>query len=165
MKSKRVKKQSKIKRNIAIIIICTIIIITLIYLYDTYQKIEINNSNYETKKVQSTINEQTVENTIENSKTVADVLENTMESVVGISKLKDTGISIFSSNNETLLGLGTGLIVTESGYILSNEHVTGGKYSTCYITLENGKKYDGKVVWSDTDLDLSITKIYYIRRF
>ena len=159
MKSKRVKKQSKIKRNIAIIIICTIIIITLIYLYDTYQKIEINNSNYEIKKVQSTINEQTVENTIENSKTVADVLENTMESVVGISKLKDNGISIFSSNNETLLGLGTGLIVTENGYILSNEHVTGGKYSTCYITLENGKKYDGKVVWSDTDLDLSITKI------
>ena len=48
MKSKRVKKQNKIKRNIAIIIICTIIIITLIYLYDTYQKIEINNSNYET---------------------------------------------------------------------------------------------------------------------
>lgn len=100
-----------------------------------------------------------MENTIENSKTVADVLENTMESVVGISKLKDNGISIFSSNNETLLGLGTGLIVTESGYILSNEHVTGSKYSTCYITLENGKKYDGKVVWSDTDLDLSITKI------
>ena len=68
MKSKRVKKQSKIKRNIAIIIICTIIIITLIYLYDTYQKIEINNSNYETKKVQSTINEQTVENTLKTVK-------------------------------------------------------------------------------------------------
>ena len=117
MKSKRVKKTNKIKRNIAIIIICTIIIIILIYLYDTYQKIEIDNSNYETQKVQSTINEQTVENTIENSKTVADVLENTMESVVGISKLKDNGNSIFSSNNETLLGLGTGIIVTEDGYI------------------------------------------------
>ena len=142
MKSKRVKKTNKIKRNIAIIIICTIIIIILIYLYDTYQKIEIDNSNYETQKVQSTINEQTVENTIENSKTVADVLENTMESVVGISKLKDNGNSIFSSNNETLLGLGTGIIVTEDGYILSNEHVTGSKYSTCYITLENGKKYE-----------------------
>ena len=25
--------------------------------------------------------------------------------------------------------------------------------------LENSKKYDGKVVWSDSDLDLSITKI------
>ena len=49
--------------------------------------------------------------------------------------------------------------LTDNGYILSNEHVTGEKYSTCYITLENSKKYDGKVVWSDTDLDLSITKI------
>ncbi len=159
MKSRRVKKTNKIKKYIAIITICIIIAITLIYLYYTYQKIEINNQNYETQKVQSTINEQTVENTIENNKTVADVLENTMESVVGISKLKNNGNSIFSDNNETLLGLGTGVIVTENGYILSNEHVTGSKYSTCYITLENGKKYDGKVVWSDSDLDLSITKI------
>lgn len=159
MKSKRVKKTNKIKRHIAIITICIIIAITLIYLYYTYQKIEINNQNYETQKVQSTINEQTVENTIENNKTVADVLENTMESVVGISKLKNNGNSIFSDNNETLLGLGTGVIVTENGYILSNEHVTGSKYSACYITLENGKRYDGKVVWSDSDLDLSITKI------
>lgn len=37
--------------------------------------------------------------------------------------------------------------------------MTGEKYSKCYITLENGSTYDGKVVWSDADLDLSITKI------
>ena len=67
--------------------------------------------------------------------------------------------SIFSTNTETLLGLGTGVIISENGYILSNEHVTGAKYSTCYITLENSKKYDGTVVWSDSDLDLSITKM------
>ena len=159
MKSKRVKRQNKIKRNITIIIICTIAIFILIYLYDTYKKIEINNTNYETQKVQSTVNEQTVENIVENSKTVADTLEETIESVVGISKLKDNGTSIFSNSSENSLGLGTGIIVTENGYILSNEHVTGSKYGTCYVTLENGKKYDGKVVWSDTDLDLSITKI------
>ena len=100
-----------------------------------------------------------MEKVTENSKNVADTLEETIKSVVGISKLKNTGNSIFSSGNETSLGLGTGVIVTEDGYILSNEHVTGGRYSTCYITLENGKKYDGQVVWSDTDLDLSITKI------
>ena len=82
-----------------------------------------------------------------------------MKSVVGISKLKDNGSSIFSSNNETSLGLGTGMIVSSNGYILSNEHVTGSKYSTCYVTLENGSTYDGTVVWSDSDLDLSITKI------
>ena len=95
----------------------------------------------------------------EKSKNVADILEKTMECVVGISKLKNAGSSIFSTNNETNLGLGTGVIISENGYILSNEHVTGAKYSTCYITLENSKKYDGTVVWSDSDLDLSITKI------
>lgn len=157
--AKRRKKKNKIRKTISRIIIITIIIIVVYYLYYTYTKIEINPQTYETKRTQSTINEQTVENVEEKSKNVADVLEKTMESVVGISKLKDNGSSIFSVNTETSLGLGTGVIISENGYILSNEHVTGAKYSTCYITLENSKKYDGTVVWSDFDLDLSITKI------
>jgi serine protease Do len=56
-------------------------------------------------------------------------------------------------------GLGTGVIVTEDGYILTNEHVSGGKYSTCYVTLADGKKYNGNVVWADSDIDLAIVKI------
>ena len=65
----------------------------------------------------------------------------------------------FSTKNEYSLGLGTGVIISQNGYILSNEHVTGQKLSTCYVTLEDGKKLNGTVVWSDSDLDLSITKI------
>lgn len=156
---KRYKKKNKIKKLLLTITILSIIIMISIYVYYTYKNIEIYDAQYETQRTISTTNEQTVEKEEENSKKVADVLENVMESVVGISKLKDTGSSIFSNNNETSLGLGTGVIISENGYILSNEHVTGEKYSTCYITLENSKKYDGKVVWSDTDLDLSITKI------
>ena len=57
------------------------------------------------------------------------------------------------------LGLGTGVIVSEDGYIITNEHVSGAKYSKCYVTLENGKEYQGQVVWADQDLDLSIIKI------
>lgn len=161
MKAKRIKRKSNLRIVISTIITIMIIFSISVYLYDTYKNIDISNSNYETEKVQaqSTIIEQTVENTEENSKNVADILENTMQSVVGISKLKDNGNSIFSNSNETSLGLGTGIIISEDGYILSNEHVTGSKYSTCYITLDNSKKYDGTVVWSDTDLDLSITKI------
>lgn len=159
MKAKRIRRKSKLKKMIALSIELIIIILILAYLYNTYKKIDINNSNYKIEKVQSTVNEQTVESQEKNSKTVANVLESIMESVVGISKLKDNGSSIFSNSNETSLGLGTGIIISENGYILSNEHVTGGKYSTCYITLENSKKYDGTVIWSDSDLDLSITKI------
>lgn len=156
---KKYKKKNKIKKALLTIIALSAIAIISIYLYYTYKNIEIYEPSYEIQKTISTGNEQTVENEIENSKTVSDVLEETMESVVGISKLKSNGSSIFSNNDEYSLGLGTGVIVTENGYILSNEHVTGGKSSTCYITLEDGKKYDGTVVWSDADLDLSITKI------
>lgn len=128
-------------------------------MYITYKNIEIDENRYTAQKVQSTLNEQTVEKAEENSKKVADIIEETTQKVVGISKLKNAGNSILSKSTESELGLGTGLIVTEDGYILSNEHVTGSKYSKCYITLENGENYDGTVVWSDTDIDLSITKI------
>lgn len=57
------------------------------------------------------------------------------------------------------LGLGTGMIITDDGYILTNQHVSGSKYSACYVTLENGKLYSGNVVWSDEDIDLAIVKI------
>ena len=159
MKAKRIKRKSNLRIALTTSITLAIIFSISVYLYDTYRRIEINDTNYETERTQSTISTQTVEKEEENSKNVADTLENIMESIVGISKLKDNGSSIFSNSSETSLGLGTGVIISENGYILSNEHVTGGKYSTCYITLENSKKYDGTVVWSDTDLDLSITKI------
>ena len=128
-------------------------------MYVTYDKIEIDNNTYETERVQSTIKEQTVENEEENSEKVADIIEKTTKKIVGISKLKNTGSSILSKSTESELGLGTGIIVSDDGYILSNEHVTGSKYSRCYLTLENGNNYEGTVVWSDVDLDLSITKI------
>ena len=157
--AKKAKKKNKTKGTVLTIILTALITTIGMYVYNTYTKIDVNPQNYETQKTLSTEKEQTVENVEQKSQTIANTLEQTMESVVGISKLKDNGNSIFSSNTESTLGLGTGVIISENGYILSNEHVTGEKYSTCYITLENSKKYEGTVVWSDTDLDLSITKI------
>ena len=155
---KRRKKNIFTKVLIAIILTIFFSIIGS-YLYITYQDIEINNENYTATRTQSTTNAQTVENIEENSKKIADVIEDSTKKVVGISKLKNLGSSIFSKNQESELGLGTGFIVSEDGYIVSNAHVTGEKYSKCYITLENGTNYDGTVAWSDTSLDLSITKM------
>ena len=153
------RKWSNRKKVTTISIILIILWILGFYLYITYQKIEIQDNSYTATKLKSTIQEQTVEKVEEESKKIADILEEINEAVVGVSKLKNTGKSILSNSTEAELGLGTGFVVTEDGYILSNEHVTGSKYSKCYITLENGNTYDGTVVWSDTDLDLSITKI------
>ena len=141
-----------------ILIICILIGISY-YLYTTYLEIDIT-PEYEIKRTESTIEAQTVENVVNESKTIADVLEKVSQSVVGISRIKSHSNSIFSSNGSyNELGLGTGIIVSSNGYILSNCHVTGEKLSTCYITLENGYTYEGSVVWCDSDLDLSITKI------
>lgn len=156
---KRKKKMSNRKKVSIISVLAMALWIFMFYLYTTYQNIEINPSNYETTKTRSTLETQTVESVEENSQTVADSLEETTKKVVGISKLKNAGNSILSKSSENELGLGTGFIVSSDGYIVSNEHVTGSKYSKCYITLENGSNYDGTVVWSDSDLDLSITKI------
>lgn len=156
---KKKKKINNQKKVVIILILAIAVWIFAFYLYTTYKNIEVNPSNYQATRTLSTSEEQTVENTEKNSKNIADMLEETTKEIVGISKLKNAGNSILSKSTENELGLGTGFIVTEDGYIVSNEHVTGGKYSKCYITLENGSNYDGTVVWSDSDLDLSITKI------
>ena len=128
------------------------------YLYTSYLKIDIS-PEYEIKRTSSTTAAQSVENSPADSNSAVNILEDVSKSVVGISKLKSRSNSIFSTNSISELGLGTGVIVSSNGYILSNCHVTGEKLSTCYITLENGYTYEGSVVWCDSDLDLSITKI------
>ena len=156
---KRIKRKNTKKKITIIAIITGILWLLSIYIYTTYSKIEIKSENYEATKTQSTESAQTVEKVEEKNKTIADIIEETTKSIVGISKLKNAGKSILSTSNEAELGLGTGIIISENGYILSNAHVTGEKYSKSYITLENGQTYEGKVMWSDESLDLSITKI------
>ena len=162
MKLRRYKKKNhrKLKSFFVGLIWGGIIIGILYYLYSSYQKIEIKEEKYQSEKLEvSTTYGQTVENEKENNKKIADVIEDVTKCVCGISKLKNAGKSILSMATETELGLGTGIIVSDNGYILSNSHVTGEKYSTCYVTIEDKTTYRGTVVWSDEDLDLSITKI------
>ena len=156
---KKRRKSSLKKRAVFLFLLLTLIWVITFLIYHTYQNIEIDDSNYVATKLQSTAYEQTVEKAEENSKKVADILEKTTQKVVGISKLKEPGNTILSKTTESELGLGTGIIVSSNGYILSNCHVTGETLSTCYVTLENGYTYEASVVWCDIDLDLSIAKI------
>ncbi len=156
----RYKKSKNIKlKNIIIIIAITILTsILTILLYRMYEGINIYT--YEPKaSTSATRTIQTVDEVKDKSTQIADIVENVTSCVVGISKIKNAGTTVFLKDGTSSLGLGTGVIVSENGYILSNEHVTGSKYSNCYITIENGKTYTGTVVWSDSVVDLSITKI------
>ena len=77
----------------------------------------------------------------------------------GISKLNENNTSIFVENSTEKLGIGSGIILSSNGYILSNYSLTGGVKSTCYATLKNGNVYPAEVMWADENLDISIIKI------
>lgn len=157
-----IKKQKKqrIKNYFLSVIICILLVFITALLYLLYQNIYLPNTNLLTpQRVDVTRTSQTIEQVEKENRTVTQVLERINECVVGISKLKNTGNTVFLENGSNSLGLGTGMVVTENGYILTNEHVSGAKYTTCYVTLPNGKNYKANVVWSDSDIDLAIVKI------
>jgi len=91
--------------------------------------------------------------------TIQQKIEEINHAVVGISKIKNPESTIFLADGAEDLGLGTGIIISEKGYILSNEHVAGEKNSSCYVTLEEGKRHTAQIIWSDKNLDLAILKI------
>ena len=151
------ERKKKLKGNIIKTIIVLLVFLCLILSYIIYENINIGENTSQNTVIERTV--QTIQNIEEKDKTVVEMIDNINNSIVGISKVQNTGSSIFSSENITDLGLGTGVIVTENGYILTNEHVSGEKYSKCYITLIDGNTYEGNVVWSNTDIDMSIVKI------
>lgn len=147
----------KIVKSLEVIAIIILIISFLVLAYCVYisfnmEKSYAESSDYEAKKTATQVNESTEEKVIQ-------TIEDTTKSVVGISKIKNTGTTIFLSNGSTELGLGTGFIISENGYIVTNQHVSGAKNSICYVTLEDGRNFEAKVVWADEDIDLSIIKI------
>lgn len=134
---------------------------TLIFLWMLMLKVDFINKNsekesYKAEKL-STKYEENVEKD-SNSTSERSIIEDASKSVVGISKLENSGIA-FYADDKNLIGVGSGVLISENGYILTNEHVAGSKYSNVYVTLENGAKYNSNVIWSDTSLDLAIIKI------
>ncbi|MFR5766224.1 MAG: S1C family serine protease [Clostridia bacterium] len=152
--ARRRKKNGKNKILVAFIFL--LIIASGIILYKFYEKIEVEELDKGSEAVRTL---RTLDEEKEEQKEVVDVIAQATSSVVGISKVKNIGSTIFLKDGSSKLGLGTGLIVTDNGYILTNAHVSGEKYSTCYVTLETGEVFTGNVVWSDMDVDLAILKI------
>lgn len=59
---------------------------------------------------------------------------------------------------EKVENLGSGFLITEDGYILTNEHVVHGA-AQVIVTTTDGNKYDAEIVGFDYDSDVALLKI------
>lgn len=143
------------KRKILVIAISILGLLMIFKLVQIYKKIEIvDYDRYSVKEMATTVEEKNNQDL-----KLTEMLDSFTENVVGVSRLKENGSTIFTQDGVSKLGMGSGVIISEDGYILTNEHVSGEQYGNCYVTMEDGKNYKASVVWSDSNLDLAIIKI------
>ena len=88
-------------------------------------------------------------------KTAKEIYDQAKQSVVGIV--------IYDKNAdlaEGALSQGSGVVVTENGYIMTNAHViNNSKEYKVKVVLSNDEEYDAQVVGFDTRTDLAVVKI------
>jgi serine protease Do len=55
-------------------------------------------------------------------------------------------------------GGGSGFIISDDGYIVTNHHVAGNA-SKVVVTMTDGNKYDAQIIGSDVTTDVCLLKI------
>ena len=88
--------------------------------------------------------------------TPAEVYASTVNSVVSIN-CSAVSTNIFGQRVQSASS-GSGFVITEDGYIVTNEHVVNGA-SSVTVTLYNGDSYPATVVGGDSDYDVAVIKI------
>lgn len=85
------------------------------------------------------------------------VAKKSLDSVVGITTVGVQENMFFQGR--VVEGVGSGVVVSKDGYILTNAHVVqDGKAEKIDVLLTNGKKSSAKLLWYDTTLDLAVIK-------
>lgn len=113
---------------------------------------EYGRESQKTTSAKTTINVKGDEN-VENA-----VAKKAIPSVVGITTVTQSN-DIFNLN-KYVQGVGSGVIVSSDGYILTNSHVVGnGNAKEMNVIFSNGEKTSGKLIWQDESLDLAVIKV------
>jgi serine protease Do len=86
---------------------------------------------------------------------LTDVVAAVRDSVVTITS---QGFSSRGNQSIPATGVGSGVILTSDGYILTNKHVVSGSQSLT-VELANGEQYPATIVTQSPDQDLALIKV------
>ncbi|MFT9596385.1 S1C family serine protease [Mesobacillus sp.] len=109
-----------------------------------------NNSNIVTTPTSS-----------KSSGSIADIIETSSKSIVGITNIQSQSNPFAQSQGNVESGSGSGVIFKKEGssaFIVTNNHVIEGA-SKVEVSLYNGEKVDAEVVGADALTDLAVVKI------
>lgn len=95
--------------------------------------------------------------TDEGALTISDIVKKVGPAVVGVSTKSINGTDWFG-NEQIAEGIGSGMIINEEGYVLTNYHVISGAKDVKVI-LSTGKEVKAKVVNYDASHDIAVVKI------
>jgi S1-C subfamily serine protease len=87
----------------------------------------------------------------------AKVKEAEAKRIAVIEKVKPSVVAIFSAGGN---GGGSGVLISDDGYALTNFHVTAGAGNTMKCGLPDGVLYDGVLVGLDKVGDVALIKLY-----
>ncbi len=88
---------------------------------------------------------------------VAAIIQRVLPAVVSIQSTAFVPSAV--GLGQTIVGAGTGMIVTSSGEVLTNNHVVAGAISVRVTLYGQTKTYPGKVIGTDPARDMALVKI------
>ena len=159
-KAKKPKKQRKpISRGgITIALAVTMVFSCGLGFGGGYFANKVNTSTSGSLNITKTSNSGTTTTASSTSKanSTSEIVKKTADSVVEIST--ESVVTGSFAQQYVQQGAGSGVIISQDGYILTNNHVINGANSV-KVRLRDGTEYDATIVGSDSDNDIALLKV------
>ncbi|MBJ7353416.1 MAG: trypsin-like peptidase domain-containing protein [Thermoleophilaceae bacterium] len=101
----------------------------------------------------------TTANATGDSKTVGAIYKESSPAVVSIAARVSTGGESTFGQEQEGTATGTGFVISDDGYIITNDHVVDGHQGDVKVTFNDDKSITGKVIGQDPSNDVAIVKV------
>ena len=125
-----------------------------------------NSDNLKLNKEDNVVNISYNPNSKNNSLKSVDFVEAAEKTIHSVVHVKNTSITgsnssvwdYFNKNERTRVGMGSGVIISKDGYIITNNHVIENA-TTIEVTTNENKTYEAELLGSDEVSDIAVLKI------